>query len=233
MALLIPARRPEPEVMDEAEEVEAYASAAAQAHLDALDNRFIEQIVALGIREGAALDAGCGPGQIVMKLARALPDLRVAGVDRSAAMLRTAAREAAAQGLSSRTEFVRSDANRLSFRDGSFNLVISNSVLHHLSDPVNVLGELGRVTKHGGKVLLRDLRRPSRPLFAFAAWHGRHYSGRMRRLFEDSLRAAYTTAELLALLDRSLMKGAAVQREDTTHMTMLWENRINTPRRAL
>lgn len=232
MALFVPARRPEPEVMDAADEVDAYASAAAQAHLDALDNRFIEQIVALGIHEGAALDAGCGPGQIALKLARALPDLRVTGVDRSAVMLRTAAQEAAAQGLSHRAEFVRADASRLSFHDGSFNLVISNSVLHHLSDPTAALSELGRVTKPGGKVLLRDLRRPARPVFVFAAWHGRHYSGRMRQLFDDSLRAAYTPAEILALLDRSVMTGASVEREDTTHMTILWENRTNTSRRA-
>lgn len=232
MAFFIPARRPEPEVMDEAEEVGAYASAAAQSHLDALDNRFVEQIVALGIRDGAVLDAGCGPGQIALKLARALPKLRVIGVDRSAAMLRAAACEAAAQGLASRAQFLRSDAGRLSFRDGCFNLVISNSVLHHLSDPVSVLSELARVIRREGKALLRDLHRPARPVAVFAAWHGRHYSGRMRRLFEDSLRAAYTPAEILAILDQSTMKGATVDREDRTHMTILWENRTSTLRRA-
>src|SRR5579863_4517859 len=67
-------RTPEPEVMAEADEVEAYASAAAQAYLDAIDNTLVEQVVSFAPTDhasGAAgdssalsgwlLDAGSGP----------------------------------------------------------------------------------------------------------------------------------------------------------------------------
>lgn len=231
MALFRSERLPEPEVMDEASEVEAYASAAEQAHLDALDNRFVERVVALGVCEGNALDVGCGPGQIALKVARALPKLRVVGIDRSQAMLRVASRDAKAAGLSPRVSFVFADAAFLGFAPRSFDLVITNSVLHHLERPEAAFNELARVTKPNGKVLLRDLRRPLAGTFALtAAWHGRHYSGRMRQLFEDSLRAAYTPAEIRKLVNESALRGAGVECEDRTHLTILWQNQSERPR---
>ena len=85
-------RVPEPEVMDDSDEVEAYSSAAAQAYLDKIDDTFIEHAVRLvaGCATGRALDIGTGPGQIVMKLARRLSGWRFVGVDRSPNMIRQA-----------------------------------------------------------------------------------------------------------------------------------------------
>ena len=40
-------RVPEPEVMDDSDEVESYASAAAARHLDAIDNTFVEHVLRL------------------------------------------------------------------------------------------------------------------------------------------------------------------------------------------
>src|SRR5581483_11625272 len=80
-------RQPETEVMDDACEVEAYASAAAQAHLDAIDNTLVEQVLELGIQAGMALDVGTGPGSIPLKIARRRPDLRWVGIDKSQTML--------------------------------------------------------------------------------------------------------------------------------------------------
>lgn len=81
-------RVPEPEVMEESGEVEAYASAAAQAWLDHIDNAFVEHALGLGVRSGRALDIGTGPGRIPIKLAGWLPGIEVVGIDRSANMLK-------------------------------------------------------------------------------------------------------------------------------------------------
>src|SRR5579875_3074487 len=137
-------RQPETEVMDDACEVEAYASAAAQAHLDAIDNTLVEQVLELGIQAGMALDVGTGPGSIPLKVAR---------------------RAAHDQGLHDRVSFCLADASQLCFPDGTFELVLSNSLLHHLADPVATFNEMARVTKPDGVVLIRDLRRPSRLAF--------------------------------------------------------------------
>lgn len=212
-------RVPEPEVMDGADEVEAYASAASQAYLDALNDDFVEHVLRLGVRAGRGLDIGTGPGQIPLKIARRLPQLECVGIDRSEAMLAEGRRQAEALGLSARVRFQPGDGRRLEFPEASFDLVICNSVLHHLSEPVRVLDEIARVARPAAAILLRDLRRPSR--FAFplhVGWYGRHYSGQMRALYEASVRAAYTADELRGLLRRSKLAGARPFRFGRTHL---------------
>jgi ubiquinone/menaquinone biosynthesis C-methylase UbiE len=201
-------RHPEPEVMNAADDVSAYASAVAQQHLDALDNTFVDQVLSLaptGIElAGFLLDVGCGPGNIALKLARRCPRLAVVGLDRSRIMVETAHTAAAGLELENRVAFQQASADRLPFSGGAFDFVLCNSVLHHLSDPARVLGEMLRVKKPDGAILLRDLRRPSRLAYPWhVRWYGRHYSGIMKRLFEDSVRAAYTPEELADLLGRS------------------------------
>jgi ubiquinone/menaquinone biosynthesis C-methylase UbiE len=223
MAFLDFPRVPEPEVMDDAGEVEAYASAAAQAHLDKIDDTLIGHAVRLvqGCRQGRALDIGTGPGQIVIKLARRLPGWKLSGVDRSPGMIEQARANLARAGeeLDHRVTFELADGNRLPFADKSFELVMCNSVLHHLSEPANLLSEMARLVTEGGAILLRDLRRPSRlgyPLHV--RWHGRNYSGEMRRLYRDSVRAAYTVPELERLLGSSGISGARVFQRGSTHI---------------
>jgi ubiquinone/menaquinone biosynthesis C-methylase UbiE len=228
MSWLTLPRKLEPEVMDDAEEVDAYASAAAQAHLDAIDNTLVEHVLSLGRTRGWLLDIGTGPGGIPLKIARRLPDLHVVGVDYSVNMIRAARQAAAEQGLEARAFFQVGDGNRLCFPDGSFDLVLSNSVLHHLADPVAVINEMARVAKPAGVVLLRDLRRPGRLIFPFhVGWHGRHYSGLMKKLFVDSVRAAYTGEELAALLRRSRVGGARVFYHQRTHLGFVRDGLAN------
>lgn len=212
-------RTPEAEVMSEAEKVSAYASAAAQDYLDALDDTFVEQILGFGVDSGRALDIGTGPGGIPLKIARRNPNLRVLGVDRSEAMIQAARNAAREHKSAGRVRFLLSDANRLCFPDATFDLVFSNSLLHHLADPVGVFREMARVARPGGWVVVRDLCRPSRVSFAFhVAWYGRHYTGLMRELYEASLRSAYTRNDLRELLNRASLGAARLFRLGRTHL---------------
>ncbi|HKS97091.1 MAG TPA: class I SAM-dependent methyltransferase [Terriglobia bacterium] len=224
-------RTPEPEVMAEADEVEAYASAAAQAYLDAIDNTLVEQVVSLASShprpvDGASnqlggwlLDVGTGPGGIPLKLVRRCPRLRAVGIDRSLNMVRAARQAAREQGLADRAFFLAADARHIAFPDGSFDVVLSNSVLHHLHEPLPVLNEMARLANPSGMVLLRDLRRPSRLAFALhVGWFGRYYSGLMKKLYIDSVRAAYTADELRELLRRSALVDARIFRHRRTHL---------------
>ena len=63
--------------MESNKEAEAYDSAAAQAHLDRRDNTFVDHLLSLGLRSGVALDVGTGTGQIPIKLAFKLPQLKI------------------------------------------------------------------------------------------------------------------------------------------------------------
>ncbi len=238
-------RLPEPEVMDDSREVEAYASAAAQAYLDKIDDTFVERALRLlrGRDRGRALDIGTGPGQIVWKLAGRLPGWQFLGVDRSLNMIRQAraslARQAGLGGRSfssdmngegsgaevvprppwrakgareARVEFFIADGNRLPFPDAHFDLVMCNSVLHHLAQPQRLFAEVARLAKPDGAILLRDLRRPSRLAYPLhARWYGRHYSGVMYKLYCASVRSAYTVAELETMLRASPLSDARVE----------------------
>ena len=224
-------RVPEPEVMEDSGEVEAYSSAAAQAYLNKIDDTFVEHAERLlGGRlsrgaGGSALDIGYGPGQIVLKLAQRLPGWHFHGVDRSANMVRQAlaARDQIARGagndLASRVDFSIGDGNRLPFADAGMDLVMCNSVLHHLEQPARLFAEIARVIAPGGAILLRDLRRPSRPAYPLhVRWYGRHYSGLMYKLYCDSARAAYTPEELAALLRDSPLRDARIFTLGRTHL---------------
>jgi len=223
MALLDLPRVPEPEVMDDAVEVEAYTSAAEQEHLDAIDDTFVLHAVRLleGRPRGRALDIGTGPGQIVIKLARRLTLWKFTGVDRSQAMVAQANRNLVAAGpsLTGRVEFQTADGNSLPFPEATFDFVMCNSVLHHLAEPQKLLREMARLAKPSGAILLRDLRRPGRLVYPLHVWrHGWHYSGTMRRLFRDSVRSAYTIEELQSMLDSSPLRGARVFEHLSTHI---------------
>ena len=96
---------------------------------------------------------------------------------------------------------------------------MSNSVLHHARDPVALLKEMGRVAQPGAALLVRDLRRPSRlALPTHLWWHGRHYDGLMRKLFDDSVRAAYRIEELHAFIRESKVEGLAPFRFRGAHI---------------
>lgn len=212
--------------MADADEVEAYASAAAQAYLDALDNTLVEQVISHGPWSGWLLDIGTGPGGIPLKIACRSPNLCVVGIDRSLNMIRVARQAAAEQKLDARAYFFVGDAKQLCFPEASFDLVLANSLLHHLTDPVAAFDEITRVVKPGGLVLMRDLRRPSRLTFLFhVRWYGRYYSGMMKKLYVDSVRAAYTAEELSDLLRRSALHDARIFFHERTHLGFVRDGR--------
>jgi len=219
-------RTPEPEVMESADEVDAYSSAAAQRYLDAIDTTLVDHIARLGVVSGRLLDVGCGPGNIALKIARRWPGVQVVGVDFSQNMILAARAAAASQQLTARAEFLAGDAKKLPFPDGALDFVLSNSVLHHLHDPLGMLDEMARVVKSGGLVLLRDLRRPGRLIFPWhVRWYGRHYSGLMKKLFTDSVRAAYTGEELARMLHASRLAAARVFYHERTHLGFVYDGR--------
>jgi ubiquinone/menaquinone biosynthesis C-methylase UbiE len=99
------------------------------------------------------LDVACGPGLAVCAFA---PHVRHAtGIDITPAMLDQARQLQAEKGLRN-ISWIEGDVKRLPFADGEFSVVTSRYAFHHFADPLAVLGEMIRVTKPGGTVLVAD-----------------------------------------------------------------------------
>jgi SAM-dependent methyltransferase len=100
-------------------------------------------------RRARILDAGCGTGGLIRSLERSAPDARFVGFDLSPLALRFA-RERGHRDLA------RASIERVPFRDGSFDAVVSADVLYHAGvlDDAAALRELARVVRPGGAVLL-------------------------------------------------------------------------------
>ena len=126
-------------------------------------SRFRKKQIALAcLREGeSVLEVGCGTAPLSL-LARSIvgPRARVAGIDLAPRMLAQAQRKARDSGLS--IDFQAASIDALPFRHGSFDVVLSSMMLHHL--PVAVkrggLAEIHRVLRPGGRFFLSDFCSP-------------------------------------------------------------------------
>lgn len=215
--------------MDDPAEVEAYAGAAAERHLARLDAVAARRAARLAAGGRRGVDLGCGPGSIPLQVAARCPDLLMVGVDLSLPMLRQAREQARRRGMEGRLLLVLGSAAALPLRSGLFDLVSSNSLLHHLADPGAAMQEAQRVAAPGAAVFFRDLRRPPAPLLgAHVAFCGRHYQGAMRRLFEQSVRAAYTPLEVRRLA--APIRGARVRRRGWAHLELIRPRRGSAAR---
>lgn len=103
--------------------------------------------------DDTVLDVACGGGIVVCGFARVVK--HATGIDITPAMLDRASKLQAEKGLTNVT-WKQGDVLPLPFADGSFSIVTSRFAFHHFLDPLAVLGEMKRVCRPGGKVIVAD-----------------------------------------------------------------------------
>lgn len=182
--------------MDLPEEAAAYAAADFGAVNQAFVERLVELIGPTDVRH--ALDLGTGPADIPIRLARLRADIHITAVDGSAAMLCLAQGALRRTGANKHVRLVQADAKALPLAARSFDVVFSNSILHHVSDPDRFWREVRRVCKPGGLVFMRDLARPGTAVEARAVVdrHAGNESLLLQEEFYRSLLSAYTVDEV-------------------------------------
>ena len=101
------------------------------------------------------LDVGCGVGHWSRTLLPHLPArAHLEGVDRQRQWVRRASTIARTKGISDRAHYRYGLAESLPFAEGQFDLVTCQTVLIHVPDPRAVLGEMLRVSRPGGQLLI-------------------------------------------------------------------------------
>ncbi len=128
----------------------------------------------LAIRPGEhILDVGSGPGHYALEMSAAAGDRgHVTGVDSAQQSLETARRRCA--GLAN-VSFHPGDAAALPFSGPMFDAALSTQTFEYLPDVPAALGEIFRVLKPGGRVLIHDTE------WDALVWHSRDRS-RMNRI---------------------------------------------------
>jgi SAM-dependent methyltransferase len=212
----------EPELMDDQAQAEAYAAADfAEAHsriVDSFDSCFPGEDVT-----GYILDLGCGPGDICFRFAARFPACSVMGVDGSRAMIRLANERKARDSVTDdRVRFIEGLLPGAPIPEVPFAAVISNSLLHHLHEPLVLWETILRYAYPGTKVYVVDLFRPETVVEA-QRLVSEYASGEpdiLRRDFYNSLCAAFEPGEVEAQLATAGLAGLAVDVISDRHLAV-------------
>jgi ubiquinone/menaquinone biosynthesis C-methylase UbiE len=211
----------EPEVMDSEEEAHEYD----QMDHSRVNAVFAEDLIAAGFTAGDILDVGTGTALIPIEICRRISKCRIMAVDLSAYMLERARFNVSVHSLNQQIQLAQVDGKKLLYPDAMFDAVISNSIVHHIPEPLSTLEEAARVCRPQGLIFFRDLLRPN------SEQHVRdlveQYAGsetpRARQLFDDSLRAALSLEEIRQLVTQVGFPAESVQQTTDRHWT--WSTR--------
>jgi trans-aconitate methyltransferase len=204
-------RVPEVEVMADPRQALAYA----RADFSEPHNRFVELFhERIGKTAGASvLDLGCGPGDICRRFARAFPDCRIHGVDASPPMLE----------LQSRIDFFHAYLPDAQLPRQDYDVILSNSLLHHLREPGTLWDSIARFGRPGTQVFVMDLLRPesAQRALELVDLYAVGEPEVLRQDFRNSLCAAYEPAEVADQLASRGLPGLTLEPVSDRHF-IVW-----------
>ena len=216
MALM---RTLEPEVMEtEKDAVEYDSMDFAEVNL-----AFAQRALELAPQRGRILDIGTGTGRIpIVMLQQGRSEIAIHAIDLSPEMLKVARKNVDASKLSGRITLQLVDAKRLPFVPLEFDMVISNSVVHHVPNPVTFFVEMVRVVRTGGGIFVRDLIRPAtvEDVGRLVQMYAGDSDPYQQKLYRDSLHAALTIPEIEEYAIKAGVTGAQVVQSSDRHWSL-------------
>jgi SAM-dependent methyltransferase len=228
-ATMLP-RKLEPEVMDTALEAADYNAmdhsevnrvfvddflAAARSH--DVPNFFDDE------QPASVLDVGTGTALIPIELCTRPISCRVKGIDLATEMLKLGQNNIEQAGLTDRITIEQVDAKQMPYPTAWYDAVISNSIVHHIPRPGQVLAEMLRVLYTGGLLFVRDLVRPDNveTLDQIVQAYAGDENAHQQQMFRDSLHAALTLDEIRGLLSDLNVSPAWAQQTTDRHWTVV------------
>jgi ubiquinone/menaquinone biosynthesis C-methylase UbiE len=189
----------EPEIMDRRDQAVAYA----EADFSASNQMFVDSVIARMPALRSVVDIGCGPADVMIRLARSAPGVAITAVDGSAEMLRIARKRVEEERLYDRIRLLHAVIPGLPLPEHSFDAILSKDLLHHLPDPSVLWSEARRLGGPGASIFVMDLMRPDSPERARGIVE--EVAGRedqvLKEDFFNSLCAAFTLDEVRRQLD--------------------------------
>lgn len=221
-ALVMPwSRIVEPELMDGHAQAEAYARADfAEPNAQFCRELGDRMHVAAAAR---VVDLGCGPADIPVRLAREHARWHIDAVDGSNVMLAHARRAIEVAGVGDRVRACHALLPGVALPAGSYDVVISNSLLHHLHAPEVLWAEVARLGREDAAVMVMDLMRPEGPdeARAIVERYAANEAEVLREDFYRSLCAAFTLEEVRDQLDAAGLHQLALEAVSDRHM-LVW-----------
>lgn len=212
-------RTPEPELMDDDEQAIAYGRADfAEPHSRSIT--LFREIFGTEIK-GYVLDLGCGPGDITFRFARAYPDCVMHGIDGAEAMLRYGRKLVeGAYDIRDRISLIYGVLPEASLPREKYDVVISNSLLHHLRDPFVLWDAVKRYAVPGAPVFVMDLSRPGSADEAgkLVETYSKNEPEVLRKDFYNSLLAAFNDDEIKVQLSATGLEYLEVNKVSDRHV---------------
>jgi ubiquinone/menaquinone biosynthesis C-methylase UbiE len=221
----------EPEVMDSAEDAMQYNdmdhSQVNQNFVDDLmvllqsDANFQSRLIDDQAELLDVLDVGTGTALIPALLCDQQSAFRVMAIDMAVNMLDLATYNVEACSRPDRIQLAKVDAKDLDYDTEMFDVVISNSIVHHIPNPEKCLAEMVRVLKRGGAMFVRDLMRPDdeATLESIVQTYAGDESEYSRRLFRESLHASLSLDEIRQIVIELGWDPQGVQATSDRHWT--------------
>lgn len=206
----------EPELMDDPEQALVYARADFEKENQGFVDRFCEYFPEF--TEGHILDMGCGPGDIPIRFAQGIVSCRITGVDASEPMIGLAVEAVKRAGLADRVTFLCERFQNVSLVE-PLDAGVSNSLLHHVPNPLQFWYRLRQLVKPGSPVLVMDLLRPDSPEEAqgIVDLYAATEPEILQRDFYNSLLASFTEDEVAAQLAEMNLSRLIIDVVDDRH----------------
>ena len=201
-------RVPEPELMEEKEQVISYDEAdfsEGEVNLiNQINYYLLRKNISLGEKD-LIVDLGCGPGNISEKLAIKWPNTEVVGIDGSKEMILRAEYNKSISNNQKKLKNLRyicSDIKDIKSNNFLFkkkiSLLVSNSLIHHITNLEDFFNTIRSLSSDNTVNFHKDLKRPldEKSALELKAQCSTKYNEILTNDYYASLRASYTLKEL-------------------------------------
>ncbi len=211
-------RQPEPELMNDPLQVQAYANADFEAAHSEIVQHFSR--VFPDVQPSTIVDLGCGTADISIRFAKLFSHSQIDAVDAAPEMLKQAQLQIKQYDLQSVITLhccTLKDCNAL---NAPYQAIISNSLLHHLHEPGDLWNCIDKFASESTAIFIADLFRPTSQQQAQEMVN--HYASNepeiLQRDFYNSLLAAFTLEEVADQLSQAGLNRLKIEQISDRHM---------------